>query len=110
MPGADLGEILPAARLLSRATQLTPSDYERAKALFLAGVDRAGLAADVRPRHCALGYRDTTDHGLRDLGLCTAIHGPALSKVPKVHTAWDCPIIIGFGWFLYNVLDTIVAE
>lgn len=47
VPGADLGEILPAARLLSRATALTPSDYERAKGLFLAGVDRAGLAAEV---------------------------------------------------------------
>ena len=47
MPGADLGEILPAARLLSRATALTPTDYERAKGLFLAGVDRAGLAAEV---------------------------------------------------------------
>ena len=47
VPGADLGEILPAARLLSRATALTPTDYERAKGLFLAGVDRAGLAAEV---------------------------------------------------------------
>ncbi|KAK9840821.1 hypothetical protein WJX81_007219 [Elliptochloris bilobata] len=46
VPGADLGEILPAARLLSRATALTPTDYERAKALFLVGVDRAGLAAE----------------------------------------------------------------
>lgn len=47
VPGADLGEILPGARLLSRATALTPVDYERAKGLFLAGVDRTGLAAEV---------------------------------------------------------------
>ena len=38
-------EILPAARLLSRATAVTPLDYERAKAAFLAHMQRAGVAA-----------------------------------------------------------------
>ncbi len=32
---AHMEEILPAARLLSRATAVTPLDYERAKATFL---------------------------------------------------------------------------
>lgn len=45
-------EILPAARLLSRATALSPSDYERAKTLFLSGVDASNLAAQVQnPLH-----------------------------------------------------------
>ena len=47
MPTASMQEILPAARLLSRATALTPSDYERAKAAFLSGVDASRLAAQV---------------------------------------------------------------
>ncbi len=41
-------EILPAARLLSRATALKPSDYERAKNLFIHGVQRAELGMQVR--------------------------------------------------------------
>lgn len=49
VPTANMEEILPAARLLSRATALSPSDYERAKALFLSGVDASNLAAQVRP-------------------------------------------------------------
>ena len=40
-------EILPAARLLSRATAVTPSDYDRAKTLFLAGLHDAGMQAQV---------------------------------------------------------------
>ena len=47
VPTASMQEILPAARLLSRATALTPSDYERAKAAFLSGVDASRLAAQV---------------------------------------------------------------
>ena len=49
VPTANMEEILPAARLLSRATALSPSDYERAKALFLSGVDASNLAAQVTP-------------------------------------------------------------
>ena len=47
VPQADMEEILPAARLLSRATAVTPSDYDRAKALFLAGLHDAGMQAQV---------------------------------------------------------------
>ena len=50
VPTASMQEILPAARLLSRATALTPSDYERAKATFLSGVDASHLAAQVAAR------------------------------------------------------------
>lgn len=39
-------EILPAARLLSQATAVTPSDYERAKAVFLEHVKTLGAAAE----------------------------------------------------------------
>ena len=39
-------EILPAARLLSQATAVTPSDYEHAKAVFLRHVQSAGAAAE----------------------------------------------------------------
>ena len=39
-------EILPAARLLSQATAVTPSDYEHAKAVFLEHVQSAGAAAE----------------------------------------------------------------
>jgi hypothetical protein len=42
---AHMEEILPAARLLSRATAVAPLDYERAKAAFLAHMQRAGVAA-----------------------------------------------------------------
>ena len=47
VPVASVEEILPAARLLSRATGVTPADFERAKALFLEGVQNAGVAAQV---------------------------------------------------------------
>ncbi len=47
VPQADMEEILPAARLLSRATAVTPSDYDRAKTLFLAGLHDAGMQAQV---------------------------------------------------------------
>ena len=47
VPAANMEEILPAARLLSRAAALTPSDYDRAKAWFLHGVDASKLAAQV---------------------------------------------------------------
>ena len=45
VPSAQMEEILPAARLLRRATAVTPLDYERAKQGFLAHVDRAGVAS-----------------------------------------------------------------
>ena len=48
VPTANMEEIIPAARLLSRATALTPSDYERAKSAFLSGMDASSLAAQVR--------------------------------------------------------------
>ena len=47
VPQADMEEILPAARLLSRATAVSPSDYERAKTLFLTGLHNAGIQAQV---------------------------------------------------------------
>ena len=47
VPHAQMEEILPAARLLSRATSPTPSDYERAKSAFLRGVHEARLQAKV---------------------------------------------------------------
>ncbi|KAL3160063.1 hypothetical protein ABBQ38_009778 [Trebouxia sp. C0009 RCD-2024] len=47
VPQADMEEILPAARLLSRATAVSPSDYERAKTLFLAGLHNAGAQAQT---------------------------------------------------------------
>lgn len=47
VPSANMEEILPAARLLSRAAALTPSDYDRAKAGFLSGVDASKLAAQA---------------------------------------------------------------
>ena len=49
MPRAELEEVLPAARLLSRAASVAPADYDRAKAAFIEGISRAGVAAeDVR--------------------------------------------------------------
>ena len=47
VPTANMEEILPAARLLSRATALSPTDYERAKGYFLSGVDASGMMAKV---------------------------------------------------------------
>ena len=47
VPTANMEEIIPAARLLSRATALTHSDYERAKGAFLSGMEASGLAAQV---------------------------------------------------------------
>ena len=47
VPTANVDEILPAARLLSRATAVAPIDYERAKTVFLQSVQHAGLAAKV---------------------------------------------------------------
>ena len=49
VPQANMEEILPAARLLSRATAVTPSDYDKAKTLFLAGLHNAGMQAQVAP-------------------------------------------------------------
>lgn len=46
VPEAHMEEILPAARLLSQATAVTPSDYERAKAVFLEHVKTLGAAAE----------------------------------------------------------------
>ena len=55
VPTAQMEEILPAARLLSRATSPTPSDYERAKSAFLRGVHEAAIQAQVcrvkQPQH-----------------------------------------------------------
>ena len=48
VPTANMEEIIPAARLLSRATALTHSDYERAKSAFLSGMEASGLAAQVQ--------------------------------------------------------------
>ena len=47
VPTAQMEEILPAARLLSRATSPTPSDYGRAKAAFIQGVHEVSLQAKV---------------------------------------------------------------
>lgn len=56
VPTAQMEEILPAARLLSRATSPSPSDYGRAKAAFIQGVHEVSLQAKVfttapRPEH-----------------------------------------------------------
>ena len=48
VPDADMEELLPAARLLSRATAVTPGDYEQAKGVFLQGLQNAGAQAEVR--------------------------------------------------------------
>lgn len=50
-------EILPAARLLSQATAVTPSDYERAKAEFLEHVKEAGAAAEQLSKQVPLPPR-----------------------------------------------------
>ena len=49
MPQAELQELLPAGRLLSSATRVSPEQYERAKGAFLQQVAQAGLAAQVLP-------------------------------------------------------------
>ena len=56
VPTANMEEIIPAARLLSRATALTPSDYERAKSAFLSGMDASSpcCAGVPRQRTCIL--------------------------------------------------------
>ena len=51
VPQADMEEIVPAARLLSRATAVSPSDYDRAKTLFLEGLQNAGVQAEVNASH-----------------------------------------------------------
>ena len=48
-------EILPAARLLSQATAVTPSDYEHAKAVFLRHVQSAGAAAENLSKQARVG-------------------------------------------------------
>lgn len=47
VPTAQMEEILPAARLLSRATSPSPSDYERARTAFIKGVQEVSLQAQV---------------------------------------------------------------
>ena len=47
VPHAEMEEILPAARLLNRATAVAPADYDRAKAQFLAGLKDVGLHSQV---------------------------------------------------------------
>ena len=47
VPQAELQELLPAGRLLSSATRVSPEQYERAKGAFLQQVSHAGLAAQV---------------------------------------------------------------
>ena len=54
VPDADMEELLPAARLLSRATAVTSGDYEQAKGVFLQGLQNAGAQAEVRPRRPVL--------------------------------------------------------
>eukprot|EP00210_Caulerpa_lentillifera_P007372 g7046.t1 len=43
VPNADIQEILPAARLLSRATNVHERDYEKARDYFLKGLQEGGL-------------------------------------------------------------------
>ena len=50
MPQAELQELLPAGRLLSSATRLSPEQYEQAKTAFLHQVGQAGLAAQASPK------------------------------------------------------------
>ena len=70
MPVAEMQELLPAGRLLSRAARVTPLQYEQAKAAFLGQVSQAGLAAQVlaarllprcllSPRRGAFGRKQT---------------------------------------------------
>ena len=47
VPGAELQEIIPAARLLQTATSLTPVEYERAKQAFLSAVKATKIEAQV---------------------------------------------------------------
>ena len=55
VPEAHMEEILPAARLLSQATAVTPSDYEHAKAVFLRHVQSAGAAAENLSKQARIG-------------------------------------------------------
>ena len=45
VPGADMQEIIPAARLLQNAASLSPTDYERAKGDFMAALGSASVRA-----------------------------------------------------------------
>lgn len=45
MPNADVEEIIPAGRLLSRATSLTQRNYDEAKTTFLDGLTNAGISS-----------------------------------------------------------------
>ena len=47
VPGAELQEIIPAARLLQTATSLTPAEYEQAKQAFLSAVKATKIEAQV---------------------------------------------------------------
>ena len=64
VPTANMEEIIPAARLLSRATALTPSDYERAKSAFLSGMDASSLAAQVRRGSAPACWQPAVPHPL----------------------------------------------
>ena len=85
VPSAHMEEILPAARLLSRATAVTPLDYERAKAAFLAHMQRAGVASAELSRQVS-GSRRTPP------GLCSELLCPvhALCLVPGTCRSSRC--------------------
>lgn len=48
VPGAELQEVIPAARLLQTATSLSPVEYERAKQAFLHAAKASRIEAQVR--------------------------------------------------------------
>lgn len=45
VPNADVEEIIPAARLLSRATSMSLMNYHEAKIAFLNGLTDAGISS-----------------------------------------------------------------
>lgn len=68
-------EILPAARLLSQATAVTPSDYEHAKAVFLEHVQSAGAAAENLSKqacHTAVATRSNSVPVAHSMGIGSA--------------------------------------
>ena len=73
VPQAELQELLPAGRLLSSATRLSPKQYEQAKAAFLQQVGQAGLAAQVRQSsgHCCALCSPRLRAASQEEGSCT---------------------------------------
>ncbi|KAK9804274.1 hypothetical protein WJX72_004315 [[Myrmecia] bisecta] len=81
VPFADMEEILPAARLLSRATSMTAVDYERAKNLFLSGVKNAGMAAtDLSRQLDAAAQQIRADLGSEAVPEVAASSGASLTS------------------------------